>query len=94
MLAISPEQAARYSPRTLQPEDRAGGDQTAAIPDGARAREAFRPREEAVAGVADHLKKFWDPRMRMALVAHAKAGGAGLRDLVTAAVAKLEAPPG
>jgi len=22
------------------------------------------PDEEAVAGVADHLKKFWDPRMR------------------------------
>ncbi|MGE0119607.1 MAG: formate dehydrogenase subunit delta [Dongiaceae bacterium] len=52
------------------------------------------PREEAVAGVADHLKKFWDPRMRTALVAHVKAGGAGLRDLVTAAVAKMEAPPG
>jgi formate dehydrogenase subunit delta len=52
------------------------------------------PREEAVAGVADHLKKFWDPRMRTALVAHARAGGAGLRDLVTAAVAKMEAPPG
>jgi len=50
------------------------------------------PRDEAVAGVADHLKKFWDPRMRTALIAHARSGGAGLRDLVAAAIPKLEGP--
>ncbi len=26
--------------------------------------------EDGVASVADHLKKFWDPRMRRDLVAH------------------------
>jgi formate dehydrogenase subunit delta len=49
------------------------------------------PREQAVAGVADHLRKFWDPRMRAALIEYAKGGGAGLRDLVAAAIVKLEA---
>lgn len=48
------------------------------------------PREEAVAGTADHLKKFWDPRMRKALIEYARGGGAGLRDVVTAAIPKLD----
>jgi formate dehydrogenase subunit delta len=48
------------------------------------------PREQAVAGVADHLKKFWDPRMRASLIEYAKSGGAGLRDLVAAAIPKIE----
>ncbi len=34
--------------------------------------------EAMVAGVADHLKKFWDPRMRAQILAHLDAGGAGL----------------
>jgi formate dehydrogenase subunit delta len=51
------------------------------------------PHDEAVAGIADHLKKFWDPRMRMALIAHAEAGGTGLRDLVTAAIPRIQPPP-
>ncbi len=34
--------------------------------------------DEAVNGIADHLKKFWDPRMRAALFAHLRAGGEGL----------------
>jgi formate dehydrogenase subunit delta len=33
---------------------------------------------KAAADVADHLKKFWDPRMRTAILAHLAAGGAGL----------------
>lgn len=45
--------------------------------------------EAAVAGVADHLKKFWDPRMRAQILAHVDAGGAGLEPNVAAAVAKL-----
>ncbi len=36
------------------------------------------PEAEAVANTADHIKKFWDPRMRAAILAHAKAGGSGL----------------
>jgi formate dehydrogenase subunit delta len=33
---------------------------------------------KAVAGTADHIKKFWDPRMRNAILAHLEQGGAGL----------------
>jgi formate dehydrogenase subunit delta len=41
----------------------------------------------AVAGVADHLRRFWDPRMRRALYAWLdESGGAGLRPLVLEAV--------
>ena len=29
--------------------------------------------DEALDGIADHIKKFWDPRMRRALVAHMDA---------------------
>ena len=40
-------------------------------------------------GIADHLKKFWDPRMRKAIIAHAEAGGAGLKPDVLRAVQAL-----
>jgi formate dehydrogenase subunit delta len=45
---------------------------------------------DPVAGIADHLKKFWDPRMRAAIVAHLEAGGAGLDEPVRAAVSRLK----
>ncbi len=45
--------------------------------------------EATVAGVADHLRRFWDPRMRAQILAHLDAGGAGLIPHVAAAVAKL-----
>ncbi len=45
--------------------------------------------EQAIAGVEDHLKKFWEPRMRQQIVAYVAAGGAGLNDIVTAAVRRL-----
>ena len=35
----------------------------------------------AVAGVAGHLRKFWEPRMRRQILAHLDAGGHGLSDL-------------
>ena len=44
---------------------------------------------QAVAGIADHLKKFWDPRMRTQILAHLDAGGAGLDPPVRAAVEQL-----
>ena len=44
----------------------------------------------AAAGIEDHLRKFWDPRMRREIVAHLKAGGAGLDPDVRAAVERLE----
>jgi formate dehydrogenase subunit delta len=43
---------------------------------------AHQGEDKAVAGVADHLLKFWDPRMRAAIVAHLDAGGNGLDPLV------------
>jgi len=49
------------------------------------------PREQAVAGVADHLKKFWEPRMRRQLVEYVAAGGANLHALVPEAVRQIEA---
>ena len=52
----------------------------------ARQREA----DPAVA-IADHLEKFWDPRMRIAIVEHLAKGGAGLDGPVREAVGRLKA---
>lgn len=46
-------------------------------------------REIAIAGIADHLKRFWDPRMRRQIVEFQQTGGAGLLDLVQKAVQRL-----
>lgn len=43
----------------------------------------------AVEGVASHLKRFWDPRMRKEIVAYVDAGGIELTDMVREAVLKL-----
>ncbi len=45
---------------------------------------------KAVERTADHLRKYWDPRMRTAIVAHLKAGGQGLDTVVRSAVALLQ----
>jgi formate dehydrogenase subunit delta len=47
--------------------------------------------DKAVAGVADHIKKFWDLRMKRAIFAHLDAGGAGLDANVRDAIASLKA---
>ena len=39
--------------------------------------------------IADHLVKFWDPRMRKAIMAHLAQGGAGLDAAVRNAIASL-----
>ena len=51
--------------------------------------------DRAVAGTAEHIKKFWDPRMLAAIFAHLAQGGAGLDPNVRAALEKLRAamPP-
>ncbi len=41
-------------------------------------------------GVADHIKKFWDPRMRSKIFAHLDAGGAGLEPEVRDAIELLK----
>jgi formate dehydrogenase subunit delta len=43
----------------------------------------------AAAAVADHLRRFWDPRMRAGILAHLAAGGEGLRPAAAAAVGLL-----
>jgi formate dehydrogenase subunit delta len=45
--------------------------------------------DQAVAGTLDHIKKFWDPRMREAIVAHLESGGTGLDASVRQAVEQL-----
>jgi formate dehydrogenase subunit delta len=45
---------------------------------------------QAVAGIADHLKKFWDPRMRAQILKHLDAGGEGLDPNVLRAVEQLK----
>lgn len=47
--------------------------------------------DKAVAGTADHIRKFWDPRMRAQIFAHLKTGGAGLDPVARQAVEKLAA---
>jgi formate dehydrogenase subunit delta len=45
--------------------------------------------EKAVPLIADHLVKFWDPRMREEIVAYLAADGSGLDPDVRRAVATL-----
>jgi formate dehydrogenase subunit delta len=46
-------------------------------------------KDEAARNVANHLKRFWEPRMRREIVAHYRDGGAGLDDLVRSAIGLL-----
>jgi len=40
----------------------------------------------AAANVANHLRRYWDPRMRKQIIAHAEAGGEGLSEVARAGV--------
>ncbi len=57
----------------------------------ARFFEADPDHTEAVNGVVGHITRFWDPRMRREIVAHAQAGGTDLSALAREAVLSL--PP-
>ena len=46
-------------------------------------------KDEVVPGIASHIKKFWDPRMRNAVFAHIEQGGDGLDPLVKEALLHL-----
>lgn len=48
---------------------------------------------KAVAGIEEHLRKFWEPRMRAQILAHLDAGGAGLDPYVRTAVQRLKGAP-
>jgi formate dehydrogenase subunit delta len=44
---------------------------------------------QALEGIATHIKKFWDPRMRRELLAHVDQGGAtGLSPVVSEALGR------
>jgi formate dehydrogenase subunit delta len=45
--------------------------------------------EAAVKGTAEHIRKFWDPRMRAAILEHLEADGAGIDPLVRQAIEQL-----
>ncbi|MBX3502337.1 MAG: formate dehydrogenase subunit delta [Alphaproteobacteria bacterium] len=45
---------------------------------------------QAAQSVATHLRKFWDPRMRKAIVVHYESGGVGLDPIVRQAVGSLK----
>ena len=49
-------------------------------------------RADAIAGIASHIQRFWDPRMRRQILAHLEAGGEGLEELARAAVGGLPKP--
>jgi len=46
--------------------------------------------DKAVPGIAEHIRKFWDPRMRRGIFAHLDAGGPGLDPEVREAIATLQ----
>jgi len=55
-------------------------------------------RQVAIDGIALHVRRYWEPRMRRQILAHAAAGGAGLGELGLAALHRLaeleQAPAG
>ncbi|MBZ9796558.1 formate dehydrogenase subunit delta [Mesorhizobium sp. ES1-4] len=51
-----------------------------------------RPREEGVAGVAEHINKFWEPRMRRQFFEMLDSGHEGFDELVVAASARIKRP--
>ena len=50
------------------------------------------PEDEQVVGVATHINKFWEPRMRAQLFELIDAGGEGLDPLVLEAAAEIRRP--
>jgi len=46
-------------------------------------------KQAAASNVANHLKRYWDPRMRRQIIQHYKEGGAGLDPVVRTAISLL-----
>ena len=51
-----------------------------------------KPHPEGVAGVADHINKFWEPRMRRQFFEVVEAGGDDLLPIVREAAAGVRRP--
>ena len=52
----------------------------------------LRPEEQAIAGTANHIKRFWDPRMRKKMAEHLAHGGEGLTPLAREAAMRACQP--
>ena len=50
------------------------------------------PEQEALDGIAEHINKFWEPRMRRQLFEKIDAGNSGLSDLVLEAAKTINRP--
>ena len=48
---------------------------------------------DAPQGIATHISRYWDPRMRTQIIQHAGSGGEGLSPSALAAVRTLPEPP-
>jgi formate dehydrogenase subunit delta len=46
----------------------------------------YQPKQDAAEGIAGHIRKFWDPRMRKQIYAHLDAGGEGLEPTTRRAI--------
>jgi formate dehydrogenase subunit delta len=53
----------------------------------------LRPEEQAIAGTANHIKRYWDPRMRTKMAEHLAHGGEGLNPLALKAAQVACKPP-
>ena len=51
-----------------------------------------KPREEGVHGVAEHINKFWETRMRRQFFEIMDGGGEGLKPIVIEAAAQIRRP--
>ena len=51
-----------------------------------------KPHAEGVAGVAEHINKFWEPRMRRHFFEVVDTGGEGLRPIVLDAAPSIRRP--
>jgi hypothetical protein len=51
-----------------------------------------KPHDEGVHGVAEHINKFWEPRMRRHFFEVFDAGGEGLKPIVLEAAAQIRRP--
>jgi formate dehydrogenase subunit delta len=52
------------------------------------------PRDEAVAGIANHIRSFWSPQMRKKLMGQLDSGVVGLDELPREALRRLSDHPG
>lgn len=53
--------------------------------------ESMPERQEALEGIATHIRKFWEPRMRREFLALLEAGGEGVNPIVREAMDKHRA---